>query len=250
MTSRDLPPRRVALVTGGSRGIGRAIALALARAGAAVAISFRTRDEDARAVVATIEAGGGQAVCAACDVTSESDVTALVTGVERELGPVDILVNNAGIAADGVFPLMDRSKWDAVLAVNLTGAYLCSRAVIRGMMVRRWGRIINVSSRSGQVGLFGQANYAASKAGLEGLTRAVAREAAPRGVCVNAVAPGLIETDMAERMPERVRDTLIDRIAIGRPGRAGEVADVVTFLASDAASYVIGQTIAVDGGLL
>jgi len=240
---------RVAVVTGGSRGIGRAIARDLAAAGARVAVCYRQREADARALVS--ELGGAPAALAMrCDVSNEEDVNAFMAHVVSVCGPIDILVNNAGIARDGVLMFMDSAQWNDVLATNLGGAFLCTRAVVRGMMVRRWGRIINVASASGDAALPGQANYAASKAGLAGLTRALARELAPHGVLVNAVAPGLIETEMIGALKPAVRERLLQGIALRRVGQPEEVARVVTFLASDAASYITGQTIAIDGGLV
>jgi len=184
------------------------------------------------------------------DDPNEEDVNAFMAHVVSVCGPIDVLVNNAGIARDGVLMFMDSAQWNDVLATNLGGAFLCTRAVVRGMMVRRWGRIINVASASGDAALPGQANYAASKAGLAGLTRALARELAPHGVLVNAVAPGLIETEMIGALKPAVRERLLQGIALRRVGQPEEVARVVTFLASDAASYITGQTIAIDGGLV
>jgi 3-oxoacyl-[acyl-carrier protein] reductase len=239
----------VAVVTGGSRGIGRAIARDLAAAGARVAVCYRQRESEALALVE--ELGGLPAVLAMrCDVSNEADVVAFMAAVVQHLGPVDVLVNNAGIARDGLFTFMDNARWNDVLATNLGGPFFCTRAVVRGMMVRRWGRIINVASASADAALPGQTNYAASKAGLVGMTRALARELAPHGVLVNAVAPGLIETEMADGLKRAAREKLLQGIALQRLGQPEEVARVVTFLASDAASYITGQTIAIDGGLV
>jgi 3-oxoacyl-[acyl-carrier protein] reductase len=236
---------RVAVVTGGSRGIGLAISHSLAGAGATVAVVGRT--------LATAEAAalaiGGAARGFACDVAETASVQAMMDAVERTLGPVAILVNNAGITRDNIIPRLKDADWDDVLNANLRGAFLTTRAASRGMMKARWGRIINVSSIVGLTGNKGQTNYAASKAGLIGFTKSVARELASRHVLANVVAPGYIETDMTHGLGEEVRAALLRQIPLDRLGTPADVAAVVTFLASEQASYITGQVFVVDGGM-
>jgi 3-oxoacyl-[acyl-carrier protein] reductase len=239
---------RIALVSGASQGIGRACALELARAGAIVALASRNEAKLAE-VVSEIETAGGQAAAFALDVASEESIKAGAKAVLDRFGKVEILVNNAGITRDGLIMAMKRPDWDDVLATNLTGAFLLTQAVIRPMLKNRWGRIVNITSVVGRTGQAGQVNYAASKAGLIGLTLSLAREVASRGITVNAVAPGYIETPMTAVLDEKQRTALMATIPLGRAGSAVEIAQAVAFLGSEEAGYITGHVLDVNGGM-
>jgi 3-oxoacyl-[acyl-carrier protein] reductase len=236
---------KTAFVTGSTRGIGLAIAQTLHQAGAKVAIVGRERSK-AESVATQV---GERAAGFACDVANGSQVEAAIAAAEQALGPIDILVNNAGLTRDNLILRMSEEEWDSVLAANLKGAYLTIKAVTKGMMKRRSGRIINITSVVGITGNKGQANYAASKAGLIGLTKSVAKEYASRNILVNAVAPGFIETDMTSGLPAEAKAAMLGGVSLGRPGRPEDIAGAVLFLASDLAGYITGQVLAVDGGM-
>ena len=240
---------KIAIVTGSTRGIGRAIAEELAKQGAQVVISGRNA-ELAQTVAEAIQQKGGQAIAIPADVSQWEDAQALVQQTIQQWGRVDILVNNAGITRDNLLLRMSEADWDAVLQVNLKGAFNCTKSVTRQMMKQRYGRIINITSVVGLMGNAGQANYAASKAGLIGFTRSVARELASRNITCNAVAPGYIQTDMTDALDENVKEALLQQIPLGRLGEPADVARVVAFLCSDAAAYITGQVINVDGGMV
>jgi 3-oxoacyl-[acyl-carrier protein] reductase len=245
MTTIDLTGK-VAFVTGSTRGIGLAIARAMHGAGAKVAIVGRSEDR-ARAVAAEL---GERTTGVGCDVAVAEQVEAALAAAESALGPIDVLVNNAGLTRDNILLRLTDADWDAVLDANLKGAFHTTRAVIKGMMKRRSGRIINITSIVGLVGNKGQANYAASKAGLVGFTKSVAKEYAGRGILANCIAPGYIDTDMTSGLPDAAKATLLQDIALGRLGRPEDVAGAALFLASDLAAYMTGQVLVVDGGMV
>jgi 3-oxoacyl-[acyl-carrier protein] reductase len=242
---------RVAVVTGASRGIGRGIALELAKRGASLVVNYIDPFEnDANGVVKEIEALGSQAIAVKASVTQAAEVEALMKAAVDRFGKIDILVNNAGTTRDNLIMMMKEEDWDLVLSINLKGAWLCSKAAVKSMIRKRYGRIVNISSVSGIAGQGGQTNYSSSKAGLIGLTKALAREVAGRQVTVNAVAPGFVKTDLTANLPKELLDELNKRIPLERWGTVEDIAHAVAFLASDEASYITGHILSVDGGLV
>jgi 3-oxoacyl-[acyl-carrier protein] reductase len=242
---------RVAVVTGASRGIGRCTAVELAKRGASVVVNYIDPFEnDANGVVKEIEALGSQAIAVKANVTQAAEVDALMKTTIDRFGKIDILVNNAGTTRDNLIMMMKEEDWDLVLNINLKGAWLCSKAAVRFMIRKRYGRIVNISSVSGIAGQGGQTNYSSSKAGLIGLTKALAREVAGRQVTVNAVAPGFVKTDLTANLPKELLDELNKRIPLERWGTVEDIAHAVAFLASDEASYITGHVLSVDGGLV
>lgn len=247
MTDND---KRVVVVTGGSRGIGRAIGLRMADPDTRIYFNYSAAvSTDAEETERLVEAAGGSARAIRIDVSSREDVQGLFNQIVEESGRVDVLVNNAGITADGLLVRMKEEDWDRVLDINLKGAFYCTQAVAKTMMKQRSGRIINMASVVGVMGNAGQANYVASKAGLIGLTKTVARELAPRGITVNAVAPGFIQTSMTAELSEKVKEAMLTQIPLGRMGQSEDVAEAVAFLASEKAAYITGQVIHVNGGM-
>jgi 3-oxoacyl-[acyl-carrier protein] reductase len=240
---------RVVLVTGGSKGIGRSVALVLAEPGTVVAVNYRSDEQGAASVVDEVGALGGAGVAWQADVTDMHQVRSMVEGLLSRYNRIDVLVNNAGGNRDALLAFMSPDDWDFVLDVNLTGVFQCCKAVVRPMMAQRSGAIVNVSSLSGITGLPGQVNYAAAKGGVNALTRALAQEVARFGIRVNAVAPGLVETEIAARLPAGQREQLLSKVPLGRMATPEDVAGVVKFLASDQASYMTGQVIQVTGGI-
>ncbi|AEH48620.1 3-oxoacyl-[acyl-carrier-protein] reductase [Parageobacillus thermoglucosidasius] len=241
---------KVALVTGASRGIGRAIALELARQGAKIAVNYAGSEAKANEVVGEIKNMGGEAFAIQADVADAQAVEQMVKTVLERFERIDILVNNAGITRDNLLMRMKEEEWDDVININLKGVFNCTKAVTRPMMKQRYGRIVNIASVVGVMGNPGQANYVAAKAGVIGLTKTAARELASRNITVNAVAPGFITTDMTERLSEEIKSEMLKQIPLARFGEPEDVAKVVAFLVSDAASYMTGQTLHVDGGMV
>jgi 3-oxoacyl-[acyl-carrier protein] reductase len=239
---------RTALVTGASRGIGRSIALKLACAGAKIVVASNEIENNDK-VVAEIAAAGGQAFPVFLNLTSPDSVKEAFGTALKQAGRIDILVNNAGITKDGLAVRMKKEDWDLVVSINLTGAFLATQQVLHSMMKERWGRIINIASVVGQSGNAGQANYVSTKAGIIGLTKALAQEVGSRNITVNAVAPGFIETDMTAKLPQEVKDAMLSKIALRRAGTPDDVASAVKFLASEEASYITGHVINVNGGM-
>ena len=241
---------KVAVVTGGSRGIGRAIALRLAAGGAKVVVNYNSNEAAANEVVRQVQAGGGEAIAVQADVSQPAQAQALVDAAQKMFGRVDILVNNAGTTRDTLIMRMSEEDWDLVIDTNLKGAFNCSKAVVRTMMKQRYGRIVNIASVSGLAGQAGQANYSASKAGLVGMTKALARELGSRQITVNAVAPGFIPTDLTKDLPAELKDASLKMIPLGRWGSTQDIAAAVAFLASDEAAYITGHVLSVDGGMV
>ena len=241
--------RKIALVTGGSRGIGRAVCLALARSGADVAVNYAGKEEAAQQTCRMCEELGARTLAIQADVADNAQVNAMVDQVIAQFGRLDILVCNAGITRDNLLMRMAEQDFDQVIATNLKGVWNCMKAVCRPMMKQRWGRIVSMSSVVGVAGNAGQVNYAASKAGVIGMTKSLARELGSRGVTVNAIAPGFIETDMTAVLPENIKEGLLGSIPLGRLGQAEEVAALAAFLCSEQAGYITGQVIHVDGGM-
>ena len=242
-------PERVALVTGASRGIGRAIALALAGKGHPVAVNYRSRVEAAKETLASIEASGGEGICVKADVSDSAAVNDMFVEVEECLGSVGVLVNNAGVRSDGLALRLSDDAWEQVVRTNLFGTFACCRRAMRPMLRARWGRIVNITSVAGLRGSPGQANYSAAKAGVIALTRTLAREVGSRNINVNAVAPGLVDTELTSNLASSRVGQLVSEIPQKRPGTPADVASIVSFLASDDSAYVTGSVFVADGGM-
>jgi 3-oxoacyl-[acyl-carrier protein] reductase len=241
---------KVAVITGAGRGIGRAIALQFAEYGSKVVINYRNSIEQVEELLTTIKNAGGDAIAVQADISCEAEAKKLIEEAVKHFGKLDVLVNNAGITKDNLLMRMSEADFTSVMDINLKGTFFCTKHAATVMLKQRCGKIINISSVVGLTGNVGQANYAASKAGVIGMTKAVARELASRGITVNAVAPGFIETDMTDQLPNKVKEATIANIPLKRYGIANEVANAVSFLASDSANYITGQVLQVDGGLV
>jgi len=241
---------KVAIVTGASRGIGRSVAIELAKAGAKVVINYAGNTAAAESVKETIEAEGGQAIVCQADVADANSVDDMVKQTVESFGRIDILINNAGITRDGLLMRMKESDWDAVMNTNLKGVFNCTKAVSRIMMKQKSGNIVNMTSVVGLMGNAGQSNYSAAKAGVIGFTKSMAKELAPRGITVNAIAPGFITTDMTAVLSDQVKNDLADKIPLGRLGEPEDISKAVIFLVSGSANYITGQTINIDGGMV
>lgn len=239
-----------ALVTGGSRGIGKAIVLELAREGANVALTYISNEDRAKEVIGEVESYDVKGLAIKADVSKEEEVNNMIEIVNSELGGIDILVNNAGITKDNLLIRMKTEDWDDVINTNLKGVYLCTKAVVRGMMKKRYGKIVNIASVVGISGNAGQGNYSASKAGIIGFTKSIAKELGSRGININGVAPGFVETDMTNVLNEKIKEEMLNQIPLKRFAKPEDIADVVVFLCSDKANYITGQIINVDGGML
>ncbi len=249
MNSKSLE-NKVALVTGASRGLGRAIAVKMASYGASVAVNYLSSDEAANEVFKEIEGAGSKVMLCKADISEAGAVRQMTRQIVKEWGKIDVLVNNAGIVRDALILRMPDESWDEVINTNLRGAYLCSKYALRSMMDQGWGRIINIASLAGIVGNAGQANYSAAKGGMIALTRSMAREAGPRNVTVNAIAPGFIVTEMTDKLPQETKDAILARIPLRRFGMADDVAELTAFLASEQAGYITAQVISIDGGVI
>ena len=242
--------KKIALITGGSRGIGRAIAIELSRQGYDIVITYINNENNAKEVVDEIEKNQVVGLAIQTDVSDEEDVNRMIETIDKKFGTVDVLVNNAGITRDNLLIRMKSEEWDDVINTNLKGVYLCTKAVSRKMMKKRYGKIVNIASVVGISGNAGQGNYSASKAGIIGFTKSIAKELGGRGINVNAVAPGFIETDMAEVLKDNIKNEMINIIPLKRAGKPEDIANVVAFLCSEKADYITGQVINVDGGML
>jgi 3-oxoacyl-[acyl-carrier protein] reductase len=241
---------KVALVTGASRGLGKAIALKLASMGAKIAVNYLSNETEAAKVSLSIAEFGGEAISIKADVSNTEAVKEMVRQITEKWGKIDILINNAGITRDGLLPRLSEEAWDAVININLRGAFLCSKYALRSMMNQPWGRIINISSLAGISGNQGQANYSASKGGLIALTKATAREVGSRNITVNAIAPGFFVTEMTDKLPSEAKEMILSRIPLRRYGQPHELAELAAFLASEKSGYITAQVICIDGGVL